>query len=468
MKTTSSPTVLDEQAETTWRPTILTLLTVLVGAAFLLPARFVVKGPLGAAGRPSLLVGLLLLLVWALTLFALVERRPLQPVRVFVGLYVGVWSLTVGLAHLRGMSPPEASGADRYFLITASLCGIALATADLMPDRSSVDVLLRRLTWVGAFMGFVGFLQFQFDYNLVERLTIPGLRLSDDLLGIRQRGAEKFNRASGTAQHSIEFAVLSAMLFPIALHYAIGAAGQAARLRRWCVVCLVTVGVPFSLSRSGVLAFGAAFLVMFRVWERRTQRIAILATVGTVLLLRVAIPGLVGTFVSFFANTDEDRSVAGRTSDYALISELFSDRPWFGLGGGTFRPEEYFVVDNYMLNALVATGLVGLTTVLVLFLGSYSTAVRLSRSAQQAEDRHLATALAASLAAAFVASFTFDSLNFPTFGVLMFLIIGLTGALHRLLPADHAPERGRHYGKVVKSARGMRPLAFRHTDAYQK
>ncbi|MDY7106588.1 MAG: O-antigen ligase family protein [Actinomycetota bacterium] len=436
---------------------------------YALPARLVVNGPLGAAGRPSLLTGLAMLVVWAV---CFVERdtgeRSFQPVRALVGAYLVVWCTSAGLGHLRGLTALERAGMERYLLLTLSLCGVALLTADHLRDRAQIDALLRRLTWLGAWMGFVGLLQFQLDVDLVDHIRPPGLHLNTEIGELVERGASRFTRATGPAQHSIELSVLSAMLVPIAVHYALEAEERATRVRRWLIVVLCGVGVPFSLARSGTVAATAAFLVLLRSWTRRSQRIALVAAAVIVVVLRAAVPGLVGTFVSFFRNAGSDRSVEGRTRDYELVAELFAERPWWGLGAGSFRPEAYFILDNYLLNALVSAGLAGAVLVVALFAVPYSLAVRTARDAPAATDRHLATCLAAALAGGFVSSFTFDSLNFPSMAGTVFLVVGVVGALHRVRDrpgpfrqATGTPPTADRFDGIVKSRAAMRPVLRR-------
>jgi O-antigen ligase len=283
------------------------------------------------------------------------------------------------------------------------------------------------------------------------------------LIGLRTRGDAGLLRAAGTALHSIEFGVLSAVLFPIALHYALAATERKVRVRRLLVVVLCSAGVPFSLSRSGVLAITIGIFVLFRVWSRFTQRVALLALPLTVVFLRLAIPGLVGTFVSFFVNAGNDNSIEGRTNDYELVGQLFAARPWFGLGAGTFRREEYTVLDNYFLTTLVSMGIVGVIAFTLVLTVPYAMAIRISRRAPSASDRHLATAMAASLAGAMVATFTFDLLEFPSISGVVFLLIGLIGALHRTCgraPGSPGPDSHTRY---VKDRLAMRPALFRRS-----
>ena len=445
-----------------WRPSVITLLGVLVAFTFVIPAAYVVPSDLGAAGRPSLLIGLGLLLIWMLIFLRSTVTRAVQPVRWLMGAYLAVWLISVAIAYQRGLSSIEASGVERYLLITLALTGIGLITADLIPDRRSLDRLLRYVVYGGVFMGVVGFLQFQFRIDLVELIDVPFLRVNGDLIGLGERGGPGFARATATAAHSIEYGVLSAMLLPLAIHYALGAHTGRQRRWWWVAVALVGGGILFSLSRSGVLAGAAVVFVILRCWKGRGK--TYLLGLGVVVLATtyVVLPGLLGTFRSFFVNTSNDPSIQGRTDDYELVAHLFGERPWFGLGGGSFRPEEYFILDNYIFNALLGTGLVGLLTVLALFFGLYGLGMRMLRRVHSAEDRNLAGMLAASGMAGLVASFTFDSLNFATFATTFFLLLGAAGALWRLRDSDPIAERDALYAKVVKSTDEAWPGLFRY------
>lgn len=70
----------------------------------------------------------------------------------------------------------------------------------------------------------------------------------------------------------------------------------------------------------------------------------------------------------------------------------------------------------------------------------------MSRHLPEAEDRSLARAFAATVAAAAVSCATFDAFGFPQVAGLLFFVIGGIGALRRLAArSDHAQSvPGRH------------------------
>ncbi|MEO1064754.1 MAG: oligosaccharide flippase family protein [Actinomycetota bacterium] len=443
-----------------WRPSVVTLVTALVVANFVLPARQVV-GAIGAAGRPTMLLGLGLMVVWGLFFLTPSDRRRLQPVRWMVGAYVAVWFASLVVAYQRGLTGVESAGIERFLLLTMSIVGVALLVADRLPDRDALDTVLRRVVYCGAFMGVLGLVQFFLRIAPVQSIDYPFLSQVDgQFIGLGTRGGAGLVRAVSTTSHSIEFGVISAMILPLAIHFALAAPPGGRRIP-WLLVALAGVGVPFSLARSGIIAVVLAVIVLLRAFNRRSQRLSLAVIAVTVLALRGAVPGLVGTFVSFFSNTGNDNSVEGRTDDYPIVLELIGDRPLLGLGGGTFRPEEYFFLDNYILNVTVSTGLLGLATLLVLFFGTYTLGIRIFRRARSHEDRSLAVAIAASVMAGFGASFTFDSLNFPTFATTFFLLIGSMGALWRLRDTRFVVEREERYGAVLKDHDRARPLIRR-------
>ena len=399
---------------------------------FVLPARLVLA-PLGAAGRPAILYATGLGLVWLLAIPRGGYRTGHQPVRWLIGVYFAAQLITYAAGFDRGLPGLEARSADRWLLMSAAVAGLAVFVADGVPDRLALDRLLRRILLGGAVMASVGSLQFLVGFDLTQYLRIPGLKANRDLIGIGERG-EGFARIAGTASHYIEFGVVLAMLLPLGIHYALFAERRAERVRRWSLVVLLGSAVPFSVSRSGVLAAAVACLVLFSVWPWRLRYNAVIVGSIAVVGYRLLQPGLLGTIHSLFSNAGDDPSVQGRTDDYAVVFAYIRDRPWFGRGAGTFMPERYILLDNQFLNTWVSQGLVGLAAFALLLLGTYWTARSVRLRAVAEEDRHLAQALAAAISSGIAVSATFDSLSFTTFTCLLFLLCGCVGALWRLHP----------------------------------
>lgn len=440
--TTSAPCARALQG---WRPDGAAVLGFVLVSAYVLPARLVLVG-LGAAGRPALVLGVALLAWWALTSL-LPGRFPPgpQPVRVGVWFFLVTFLISMALGFARALTEAEISSTDRSLLRYLGLVGITLVACDGIRSRARLDSLLRVLLGAGAFMAVVGSLQFLVGVDVTPRLRLPGLTQNGDLIGIAGRGAG-FNRVAGTAGHYIEFGVLLALLVPIALHFGLYSRTRLRRATFMACAAFFVLASFYSVSRSAVVGLGVAALFTATGWAWRRK--ANLAALGVLFIIGVQAvqPGLLGTLRSLFRNIENDPSVEGRTNDYAVISPLIAERPWFGRGPGTYSPEQYVLLDNQWLNWLVTGGVIGVVALLVLFLTGVVLAERTGRWARSEEDRNLGRAIGASLIGAAVISFTFDSFSFTTFAVTVFALIGAAGALWRLadrpVPTDRTSRPG--------------------------
>lgn len=441
------------------RADAVTVLTGLVVLLFALPARLVFP-PLGAAGRPAGLAGLAILGWWLLShLVPSLTPRGRQPVRTAILVYLWVYLVAFTLGYARGLPGIEASSSDRALLTTLGLAGVALVTADGIPDRARLDVLLRRLTVGGAVMALLGEIQFVFGIDLVGKIKVPGLSLNAGLIGVASRGDAGLRRVAGTASHYIEFGVVAALLLPLALHYALYARDRAERQWRWAIVAVIGAAVPFSISRSAFLCLIASLVVLAALWRIRMQAQALVVAVVAMMALRFVVPGLLGTILSLFRNMGSDPSVQNREADYPIVFRYIAERPWFGRGPGTFVPERYILLDNELLGTIVSIGYVGLAALLGVFLTGFFLARSVSKHTAHPETRHLAQALAAAIVGAMVASVTFDSLGFPIFAGTLFLMVGAVGALWRTDRAeDPMPPRG---GREILKPNRLRRSAGR-------
>jgi O-antigen ligase len=232
--------------------------------------------------------------------------------------------------------------------------------------------------------------------------------------------------------HYIEFGVVLSIALPLGIHYAFFSLNGAQRIRRWLLVGLIASAIPFSISRSGVIAVAVAVAVLVAVWPWRLRFNMLAIVVGLVAAYRIVEPGLFGTIQSLFTDALDDPSVQSRTNDYAVAVDYINERPWFGRGAGTFIPDQYILLDNQLLNTLISTGIIGLAAFLALFLGGYWMLRSIRLRGADEETRHLAQALAASILVGLVSSTLFDSLSFTGFACVFFLLLGASGALWRL------------------------------------
>lgn len=411
------------------------VLCLMVGLLYLLPAHLIVPN-LTYAGRPALMVALLLWCWWLMTHLhpRLVMPGP-QPLRWAVAGYLLALLLSYLAGLDRGLPTLEANGQDFTVITVCEFLGVVLMAADGIPNWERLNGVLRFFVWCASFMAFTGVVQSLFKFDLTRYLIVPGLSLKGDLAGFENRGEGGLFRVAGTATHYIEFSAVLAMAVPFAIHYArFSPTLRKRRIYRGLAV-LLAGAIPVAISRTGIVALAAVMVVMVPAWGNRFRYNvlgAAIALTGTLVVVR---PGVLGTLKSMLlnANSEDDPSVAGRTQDYAFVAHWFSERPWLGRGPGTLIPAAYngMVLDNQWFGQLVTWGLIGVIALAVLHISCITLAGLAFRRAQRAEDRHLCVALISVQILAIVVAATFDSLGFSTFAFTLALLMGCCGAVWR-------------------------------------
>jgi O-antigen ligase len=404
--------------------TVLTVFLVLLAA---IPSGLVI-GPLGGAGRPSMLIGTFAAWWWvhASLLPDGGVARGFQPVRVAGFVFAATVVASYAAAYTRPIDGDESLAADRGVLYLVALMGVLLLAADGIATRERLETLLRRLVAAGAVLALVGILQFR-GLDLSGVFRFPFLSEISGLAEVQARGTQR--RVSATAAHPIEFGVVLALIFPIALHYALYA--RKYRAPAVAAMLLIAVAIPMSVSRSGTLALAVTFFAMWITWPYRLKIRSALLSALFIGLLRFAVPGLLGTIRYLFLHMFEDDSYEGRRQDYSVVGDFIKERAVFGRGFGTFLPEKYVYLDNQYLGFLVEIGILGSLAFLVLLIVGIGTARGARRLADE-ETRSLGQALSAAIFAAAITAATFDLIGFGIVSGLLFLILGCAGALWRL------------------------------------
>ncbi|MGH3738773.1 MAG: O-antigen ligase family protein [Micromonosporaceae bacterium] len=418
------------------------VLMLVVVLAYLLPERLIVTD-MASVGRPAMLAAQLLAMWWGLTrLHPALATSGRQPVRWVLGCYLVTLLLGYASGQIRGLSILEQNGANRAMLAALAFAGVALLAADGISNRQRLDAVLRTLTAAAAVMALIGIGQFVLQRDFTEFISVPPLlTFQAPPVGFSPRGAGGLFRVAGTTGHYIEFSVLLAMLLPLAIHYAKFAPDRLHRQLYAGMIVVMTLAVPLSLSRTGILALFVALAVMAPAWSWRARLNAAVVAVALTVALNAIRPGLIGTLRSLLLNTENDPSIIGRTEDYGVVSPMIAERPWFGRGVGTFLPELYLLLDNQWLLTLVSGGIVGLVGLVAIYLtglGLSVTSYRRAKAAGSARDRDLAAALAAAVVVAGLSAFTFDALYFSTYALTVALVVGAAGALWRLTSAPSA------------------------------
>jgi O-antigen ligase len=271
----------------------------------------------------------------------------------------------------------------------------------------------------------------------IDRISIPGLSLNNGPYGTLSR--EGFTRPSGTATHAIEFGVVLTMLLPIALARAAWQSlhgGVNSFLSRWVPPAVIVTAIALSVSRSALVGavVGVAIVILRLAPRMRALALAGAGIVGIVVF--VTVPGMLGSVLGLFTGIGTDTSAQSRIDSYAVALPYIAHAPLFGRGMATFLPR-YRIFDNQYLLSTVEIGIIGTTLLLAMFIGAIIAGHRVGRIAPDADIGLMAQGLAGGIAAGAISFALFDALSFPMVPGLLFLFIGLVGALRRLAdPCD--------------------------------
>ena len=423
-----------------------TLVGFFIAFTILLPSDYTV-GSLGAAGSPATVVGIAAFVWWGFSHLGSSEAigRGRQPIRIGIFIFGASILLSYGAAFSRQISALEISGANRGLLELFGLAGIGLLISDGIPNRDRLDVLGRRLIFWVSVLAVLGIYQYVSGSTFVGFYAhVPGLTAAaGKVIPLGTRNG--FLRVEATAGSPIEFGLVMAATLPIAVHYALYAR-RGRRAASWLAVALMAATIPLSGSRAGVVGLAAAAIVLLVGWKLPRRLGAIGVMVAFLALLRMAMPGRIGSLIGDLLNASSDPSVTHREQDLARSGFLLTRSIWFGRGFGTFIPSEFATagqpiesLDNQYLGSLIETGIVGLLALILLLFIWLFTALGARRRARDECTRDLGLCLAASSAVLLVGFYVFDVFSFDISANVMFVLLGISGAAWRLAPLYNIP-----------------------------
>lgn len=409
-----------------------TWLTIYLIALLAVPSRLVV-GPLGSAGAPSMLIGLVSMALWlmlALMRRESVARPNFYPLRWALAALLIVSGISYTLAMSRPINGDEVSPADVSILALLSWTGTLLIAADAIGTRSRIDTFVWRIAIAGGLLALVGLAQFFTVTSYTDLITIPGLKeVSSSGLYFRNG----LVRPNATATHPIEYGALMAMMLPLAVHVAVHHTARRLFIR-WAPVAAIVAVIAISGSRSAYLCALAGILVCVFAWTPRLRRWVFAISVVGIGLVIVLVPRMARIIIGLFDDPKNDPSITSRTDSFDLAWLFIRDYPLFGRGFGTFLPK-YRIFDNQYLVQLVSVGVLGTVALVALGLVAIAEMRRVARAVEGAEairTRDLAAALSGAIVAGFVSMAFFDAFAFPMTMGLLFLLLGVAGALARL------------------------------------
>ncbi|SEL56305.1 O-antigen ligase family protein [Nonomuraea pusilla] len=422
-----------------------TVAVVFVVILMIVPARLVFRG-LSFAITPAEAVGLFAMVWWLCAHFTdtLGAAKGRTLVRTAVFVYAASLLATYAYATAGYLPRDELDLADHLAVTATSMIGVVLLVVDGVRGRDRLDLVLKSVAVMGAVLGVIGAVQFLVRFDPTAYMVLPGLRYTQQELFILERNG--LSRVAATTGHPIEFAVVCAMILPIALHFAFRAREQGRpSLRWWVCAALIASGMVFSVSRSAFVGLAGAAAVLLVGWPRVRRLLAAGAMLLFLAAVKVAVPGVLGAIVNLFTTISTDSSLRWRTMDYATAATEIARHPWLGRGLGTWYAPKYLVFDNQYILTAVETGLIGLAAFVGLFAAGIWSALRARRLAAGPVDRDLGLTLAACLVVPLIGSATFDLRSYAVVTGLSFLLVGAAGALLReARPGEARPGEARH------------------------
>jgi hypothetical protein len=413
------------------------LLTIWLVLIFAIPARLTIE----SVATPATLLAVGLTGLWCTSRLcpglSPPGAQPLRGALLAFGAVVIVGYL-VGLRRV--LAPVEAGAADRTVIAYGTAIGLALFIADAVATRAQLLTLIRRVVWAGVFLAALGTLHGVANIELASHLDPPLLEWDRELaVGIERTS---FDRVLGTATHPIEYGVVLAMILPLSLHLAM-TDFRHRRARWWMTSAFIGSAALFSLSRSAAIGLAITLVATAIALPKGASRQRFLAgLVVTLCVMRLIVPGLLGTVRGLFVGLSQDGSYQVRVADYDVVDVYLDESLWLGRGLGTFLPEKYVLLDNQMLKLLLEIGLVGAVAFVALLATGFLVGRTVRRHGADPMLRDLARSLQVVLVIAFASCFTFDFLGFPLARSMLFLALGLLGATWRIAGAS-APGDGR-------------------------
>ncbi|MBE3012341.1 O-antigen ligase family protein [Microbispora sp. NEAU-D428] len=417
-----------------------TLAVVAIVALLCVPARMILRG-LPLSVTPADVVGLALGLFWlfAQSTTTLGAAKGRNPARTGLFLYLAASLAVYGHAAFGYLEKDELNLMDHALVVLVGGIGLGLAVCDGIASRRRLDLVMRGMVVTGVVVSIVGGFQSILEFDLTAYMALPFLQANgvEGITNVLAR--DDLNRVAATLGHPIEFAVVSAMILPVAVHYAVHARDRGSSpLRWWFCTAMIAMGLVYSVSRTGVIAVATVGVVLMAGWPARRRLRALGVVFGFLVVVQIVMPGVLGTFYRLFAGFGSDDSIRYRVHDYPNALEEFLRHPWLGRGLATWYAPKHQVFDNQYLLTLVESGIVGVLAFLALVGTGVYAAQRARHLTSDPVLRDLALSMTAPLLVPVVCSITFDQLSYPAATGLMFLQAGAAGALLRVVRKENA------------------------------
>jgi polysaccharide biosynthesis protein PslJ len=394
----------------------------------ILPAFVVPAGPLKSNGSPAKVIAVLFFGL-ALLGFILVRRtaskRILRPGVVIILLYFLLQLAVYGVGLTHTDSALVEANKTRALIALVASVGVALYVLSRVRTMRQRNIVLGCLAIGLTFACLVGLLQALTNIDLRFLFQPPGFVKNIDAENLQAEQRFGAARVGGTSLHPIEFSVLAAVTVPLTIYFARNAAKREVRWAALLACGLALVSMPAAGSRTGVIALLLALFVYMWSFKLGQLALGLVAGSAAMVVYVAALPNMAHALWRAIAGAREDPSILGRIADYAQVSGTFRDNPVFGIGLGGAPPDEYGLLDNEWLRAIVQGGTVGVTAMVVLAGGGIFGLAAALRAATTRPEREQAYVLGSMFVAILSCSFTFDLFFYQQATLIFFIVFGL-------------------------------------------
>ncbi len=373
-------------------------------------------------------------------------RRTFLDVNILVAVVAVVISFAVNVWDFEPVL--EFSQSAKAVVYVLTFFALYYCIVSVVSDNRLASRLVHLLVYLAAAAAVLGVVERTTGYNVFKHLHeyIPLLEPSPEIGDQIYRGGI---RVSGPTSHPIAFGTLLALVLPLPIEFVLESKTLWERVRWVVLSVLIMVGALLTVSRTAFVGIAAVLLGIAATRPKQRGALllcAALVAVGT----HMFFPGVIGRFVEGLTPSRViQREVAAgeesRLADYPRIAKEVSRKPLVGRGVGTFTAERFFFVDNQYLKYLAEIGLLGLASMVLLFVSAAGGLLRRGHLIG-GHPGAIVSGVGISAIVYALVNATFDAQGFPQVPYLFYLLLGLgvATALNSEENRTTATEAGRH------------------------
>jgi O-antigen ligase len=414
-----------------WSRVLVALVLVIL---FIPLRRYRLPGDAGFTLEPYRLLVALIVAGWAMALLsdARVRFRKSGVDGALVFVILAIIASVLANPGRVGPLQSEVLKAITFFL---SFVIVFYLVVSVVRDTATVDLIVKTLVFGGAIIGALAVLESRTGFTPFAYVDKVIPILVQDSSGLQALNRGSATRAVGPAEHPIALGAVLVMLVPLAVYVVRKFRGA------WYIAfAAIVIGVLSTVSRTGILMLLTTLVVFFWLRTPEMKRVWPLL-LPVIVVAQIAAPGTLGSLkASFFPEGGlvaeqegmaGDCSSSGRVADIGPTLDQVGKKPFNGYGFGTRvvtgEQSNACILDNQWLGTTFEMGLMGFIAWLLFFV---KVGRRFGRGAKEdrSDEGWLQVAVAASVIAYAVGSFTFDALGFSQVTFILFLALGLAAA----------------------------------------